>query len=113
MSPQNAMKSETLEWCSAVHASMQIARRVLAERYPVIALVLARQDGNPTLLAINAAIDRGEPIDTAVVTLVGVSPSALACLGNVAPETVTEAWLKCPLELLWAIESRPWRPLCR
>ncbi len=87
-----------------MHASTQIARRVLSARYPVIALVLARQDGNTTLLAINAAIDRGEPIDTAVVTLVGVSPPALACLENVTPEAVTEAWLKCPLELLWAMD---------
>ena len=98
------MKSEILEWCSATHVSTQSARRALAEQYPVIAVVLARQDGNPTLLAINAAIDRGEAIDIAVVTLVGVSPPVVACLENVVPEAVTEAWLECPIELFWALD---------
>lgn len=104
MSPQVAMKSEILEWCSATHVGAQRARHILAKRYPVIALALARQDGNPSLLAISAAIDRGDPLDKAVATLVGVSPAAVAGLENVAPETVTEEWLNCPIELFWAMD---------
>lgn len=98
------MKVEILDWCTAIHVTIQRIRHNLAEQYPVIALALARPNENPTLLAINAAIDRGEPVDSAIAGIVGVSPAAVGYLENVAPETVTEAWVNCPIELLWAMD---------
>ncbi|KAF0163573.1 MAG: hypothetical protein FD157_2903 [Rhodocyclaceae bacterium] len=98
------MKAEILEWCAATHVIMQKVRHNLAARYPVIALALARSNENPTLLAINAAIDRSEPVANAIAGIVGVSPAAVDRLENVASETVTEAWVKCPIELFWAID---------
>ncbi len=101
---QKAMKAEILEWCLATHVSMQIERQNLAARYPVVALALARHNFDSTLLAINAAIDRGDPVDDSIACVVGVNPSALGYLVDVAPETVTEAWLRCPIELFWAMD---------
>lgn len=79
-------------------------RRTLAHAYPVVALALARPHENPTLLAISAAIDRGEALDVAVAALVGVNPSAVARLEYISPETVTDEWIKSPIELFWAMD---------
>ncbi len=109
MSSQKTVKAEILEWCSATHVVMQIERHNLerhnlAVQYPVIALTLARQNKDSTLLAINAAIDRGDPVDDSIACVVGVSPQSVGCLVDVAPETVTEEWLTCPIELFWAMD---------
>jgi hypothetical protein len=104
MLPQETMKAEIQEWCAATQVSIQIARHNLAARYPVIALALARQNESPTLLAINAAIGRGEAADNAIAGIVGVSPSAVGRLENINPETVTDAWITCPIELFWAMD---------
>lgn len=104
MSSRDSVKEEILDWCKAIHVTIQNVRHNLAAQYPVIALALARPNESPTLLAINAAIDRGEPVDSAIAGIVGVRPAAVARLENVAPETVTEAWVKCPIELLWAMD---------
>jgi len=103
LSPEN-MKSEIRDWCAASHVSMQRARHNLAARYPVIALVLSRPNESPNLLALNAAIDRGEPPDNAIASIVGVSLAAVDRLEHFAPESVSEAWLKRPIELLWAMD---------
>jgi hypothetical protein len=104
MSSRESVKEEILDWCKAIHVTIQNVRHNLAAQYPVIALALARPNESPTLLAVNAAIDRGEPVDSAIAGIVGVSPAAVARLENIVPETVTEAWVKCPIELLWAMD---------
>lgn len=104
MSSQKTMKAEILEWCAATHVSVQKTRHDMAARYPVIALALARQSENPTLQAIAAAIDRGEFLDNAIAGIVGVNPSAVRHLKNVAPKAVTDSWIRCPVELFWAMD---------
>ncbi len=91
-------------WLAAQNPLVHRQRRTLASAYPVVALALARPHENPTLLAISAAIDRGEALDAAVAALVGVSPSAVARLKNISPETVTDEWIKRPIELFWAMD---------
>lgn len=82
----------------------RVARHTLAMRYPVIATALARTNENPTLLAINAAIDRGEPVDKAIADIVGVSQAAIHCLGLIPADVFVEEWLAHPIELFWAMD---------
>lgn len=91
-------------WLAAQNPLVHRQRRTLAHAYPVVALALARPHENPTLLAISAAIDRGEALDVAVAALVGVNPSAVARLEYISPETVTDEWIKSPIELFWAMD---------
>jgi hypothetical protein len=104
MASKKAVKAEILEWCAATNVSIQKTRHNMAARYPVIALALARQNENPTLQAIAAGIDRGEFLDNAIAGIVGVKPSAVRHLKNVAPKAVTDAWIRCPVELFWAMD---------
>ena len=104
MPSQKVMKAEILEWCAATHVSIQKTRHNMAARYPVIALALARQNENPTLQAISETIDRGEFLEKAIAGIVGVSPSAVRHLKNVAPKTITDAWIGCLVELFWAMD---------
>lgn len=104
MATENNIHDEIAIWLAGNDPWIHRPRHTIASAYPVVALALARPHENPTLLAINAAIDRGEALDVAVAALVGVSPSAVARLENISPETVTEAWVKCPIELFWAMD---------
>ncbi|MCF8150009.1 MAG: hypothetical protein K9K30_01380 [Burkholderiaceae bacterium] len=91
-------------WLAAQNPVIHRQRHALARAYPAVALTLARPHENPTLLAISAAIDRGEALDAAVAALVGVSPPAVVRLENISPETITDEWIKHPIELFWAMD---------
>jgi hypothetical protein len=91
-------------WLAAQNPMIHRQRHALARAYPVVALALARPHENPTLLAISAAIDRGEAFDAAVASLVGVSPSAVVRLENISPETITDEWIRHPVELFRAMD---------
>lgn len=96
--------NEIAIWLAAQNPLVHRQRRTLARAYPVVALALARPHENPTLFAISAAIDRGEALDVAVAALVGVNPSAVTGLKNISPDTVTDEWIKHPIELFWAMD---------
>ena len=104
MAMENDNNDEIAIWLAGHDPWIHRPRHTLASAYPVVALALARPHENPTLLAISAAIDRGEPLGAAVAALVGVSPSAVAHLEYVDPETVTDEWIKRLIELFWAMD---------
>jgi hypothetical protein len=101
---ERVMKPELREWCAATELSRQLVRHNLATRYPLIASLLARQNESPTLLAISAAIDRGETIETAIASIIDMSPSAIQCLEHIPADVLSEKWITFPTELFWAID---------
>jgi hypothetical protein len=84
-------------WCIA-------GRRSLVATYPVLAAALAPGSEIPTMMAIVAALDRGEDPTEAIPVLLGIQPESFRALKGVAPETVGREWLEHPIELLRALD---------
>lgn len=79
-------------------------RRSLVATYPVLAAALAPGSEIPTMMAIAAALDRGEDPASVIPGLLGVGEAAVRALAGIDPEIVGEVWCRRPIELLRAMD---------
>ncbi len=83
---------------------VRLARHRLVESHPVLAVALASPHNSPTLLAVGAAIDRGEAPDSAIRTFTSIDPAAIGFRDCSVSDIGASGWTKRPMQLLWALE---------
>lgn len=79
-------------------------RREALASFPMLVAALANDPTQPALMAIAAALDRGNSMVGSVSAVIGVQEDTVRFLSGKGPVLVGSNWLDRPIELLWAID---------
>ena len=116
MSDSEALRSELESAAFARHAGALVHwlttsdtvfgrnRREALASFPMLVAALANDPTQPALMAIAAALDRGNSMVGSVSAVIGVQEDTVRFLSGKGPVLVGSNWLDRPVELLWAID---------
>lgn len=101
-----------VHWLTTPDIAFGRNRREALASFPMLVAALANDPTQPALMAIAAALDRGNSMVGSVSAVIGVNEDTVRFLSGKGPVLVGSNWLDRPIELLWAIdivsvESRP------